>query len=105
MEVYEDITIRGVGWSRLAVNVLPLGSPAEGIGLFLNGFGEGFEVNQPRFLIFIEGLDCHSLDEGCLFLHPIPLFAVPQALGHRTLPEVAIIRSGVKDVVGERNGR
>lgn len=105
MEVYEDITIRGVGWSRLAVNVSPLGSPTEGIGFGLHQFCEGFEVFQARFCVFVEGLNGHPFDEGRFFLHPQSFLAVSQALWHRAFPEICVIRGGVELVVGERDWR
>jgi hypothetical protein len=93
----------GVGWSRLAVNVLPLRSPTEVIGLILDKVSEGQEVRETSLLILVSGLDSHTFDDGGFILHPLTLLRIPQALGHRTLPEVAIVSSGVEDVIGERD--
>jgi hypothetical protein len=93
----------GVGWSRLAVNVLPLRSPTEVIGFLLDKVSEGEEVRETSLLILITGLNSHTFNQRRFLFHPISLFAVPQALGHRTLPEMAIVSSGVEDVISERN--
>jgi hypothetical protein len=93
----------GVGWSRLAVNVLPLRSPTEVIGLILDKVSEGQEVRETSLLILITGLDSHTFNQRRFFLHPETLLRIPQALGHRTLPEMAIVSSGVEDVISERN--
>jgi hypothetical protein len=103
---HRTINIRFEGWgcqSGLSFDVLPLRSPTEGVRFGLDKVGEGQEVREASLLILITGLDSHTFNQRRFFFHPISLLRIPQALGHRTLPEMAIVSSRVEDVISERN--
>ncbi len=104
--IHCSINLWKVGWggqSGLSFDVLPLRSPTEGIRFLLDKVSEGLEVFKARLFILITGLNSHTFDNGRFILHPLTLLIVPQALGHRTLPEMAIVSSGVEDIIGERD--